>query len=386
MYDFDNTPQRRGTNSLKWDIQEDELPLWVADMDFAVAPEITEAIVARAKHGVFGYTVVSEEWSKAIVSWWKRRHGFEMDESWLQFCTGVVPAISCIVKRVTNLGDRVAVLTPAYDIFYHSIENAGRQVAECKLAYQNGVYTLDFAALEKTLSHPLTTMLIFCNPHNPTGNIWTREEIARVGELCKKHGVTVLSDEIHCDLTSSGGYVPYASASETCKMHSITCIAASKAFNLAGLQSAAVVVPNPHLREKIVRGLNSDEVAEPNCFAVEATVAAFNEGEAWLNELNEYILANRNYATEFLHHHLPEMRVIAANATYLLWMDCSAYTSDSDDLCGFLREKTGLVLSSGAQYRGNGNLFLRMNLACSRSRLEDGLLRLERGITDYRRK
>ena len=384
MFDFDFNPDRRGTNSLKWDVKEGELPMWVADMDFETAPQVTNALIKRAKHGVFGYNIVPDEWYEAIISWWKRRHGFLIDKSWLQFCTGIVPAISCIVKRVTNLGDRVAVLTPAYDIFYHSIENAGRWVEECRLDYANGKYTLDFEKLEEVLSHPLTTMLIFCNPHNPTGNIWTKEQISKVGLLCKKYGVTVLSDEIHCDLTMPNcEYIPFASVSEDCASSSITCISASKAFNLAGLQSAAVVVPNGILREKVVRGLNSDEVAEPNCFAIDGTVAAFNEGEEWLDGLKKYIAANRQRVYDYLGENLPEVKAVKANATYLVWIDCSAVTDNSDELCEFIREKTGLILSSGKQYRGDGASFVRLNTACNRSRLDDGLQRFYKGVIEY---
>ena len=384
MFDFENTPERRGTNSIKWDVGENELPMWIGDMDFSTAPQVTGAIIERAKHGVFGYAIVPDKWYEAIISWWKRRHGFTIDKSWLQFCTGVVPAITCTVKRVTNHGDRVAVLTPAYNIFYNSIENAGRTVCECKLDYKNGKYSIDFNALEEVLAHPLTTMLVFCNPHNPTGNIWTKEELARVGALCKKHGVVVLSDEIHCDLTMTGyEYLPFASVSEECRENSITCISASKAFNLAGLQAAAVVIPDLHLREKIVRGLNSDEVAEPNCFAVEATVAAFNEGEKWLDELRGYLFANRKYAQNYLKEYLPEVRMVEANVTYFAWLDCSSLTHDSDDLCAFIRKKTGLVVSSGKIFRGNGSSFIRMNLACGRSRLQEGLSKFVAGVKEY---
>ena len=385
MFDFDWNPERRGTNSLKWDVKENELPMWIADMDFETAPAIKKALFARAEHGCYGYASVPDAWYDAVIAWWKRRHNFTIDRSWLQFCTGVVPAISSIVKRVTNHGDRVAVLTPAFDIFYHSIENAGRTVAECRLMYENGQFHIDFEALEKVLAHPLTTMLIFCNPHNPTGNIWSKEDILKVAQLCKQHGVVVLSDEIHCALTRPNyNYTPYASVSEECKMDSITCISASKAFNMAGLQSAAVVIPNPHLREKVVRGLNSDEVAEPNCFAVESTVAAFNEGEAWLDELRAYLFANRQYVEDYLKEHLPKVHVTPANATYVLWIDCGAYTKDSDELCEFLREKTGLILTPGMHYRGDSSTFVRMNVACSRARVQDGLERFVKGMKEYR--
>ena len=384
MFDYDFNPERRGTNSMKWDVKKGELPMWVADMDFETAPCVKNALTERAKHGVFGYAVVPDGWYEAIISWWNRRHGFSIEKTWMQFCTGIVPAISCIVKRVTNHGDRVAVLTPAFDIFYHSVENAGRKVEECPLGYSNGRYGIDFKNLEEVLSHPLTTMLIFCNPHNPTGNIWTKEEISKVGSLCKKHGVVVLSDEIHCDITAPGcDYIPFASVSEECRVNSITCISASKTFNLAGLQSACVVVSDKHLREKVVRGLNSDEVAEPNCFAIEGTVSAFNEGEEWLTGLRQYLFENRRCAEEYLKKHLPEVNAVKANATYLVWIDCSAVTQNSDELCEFIQSKTGLILSSGKQYRGNGKTFVRLNTACNRTRLQDGLERFVKGVKEY---
>ncbi|MCH5165108.1 MAG: pyridoxal phosphate-dependent aminotransferase [Clostridiales bacterium] len=384
LYDFDTTPNRRGTGSMKWDVAEHELPMWVADMDFATAPQVIRAIKNRASHGVFGYSIVPDEWYDAIISWWKRRHNYTIDKSWLQFCTGAVPAISCLVQRITNVGDNVAVLTPVYDIFFHSIENFGRHVAECGLAYSNGNYQIDFDALERVLSNPLTTMLILCNPHNPTGTVWTHEQLSKIGKLCKKYGVVVLSDEIHCDLTLPNvSYTPFASVSEDCAQNSITCISASKAFNLAGLQSAAVFVPNKRLREIAIRGLNSMEVAEPNSFAVGATVAAFNQSEEWLDSLRGYLADNRNAAAEYLKKNAPSAHLIDGKATYLLWIDCSAITNDSNELCDFIAERYGLILSSGAQYRGNGKTFVRMNIACDRARMTDGLHRLSDGLKAY---
>ena len=384
MFDFNYNPERRGTNSTKWNVAENELPMWIADMDFETAPAVKAAIERRAGHGIYGYTDVPEEWYNAIIGWWKRRFDFTIEKDWLQFCTGIVPAISCIVKRVTNLGDKVAVLTPAYNIFYNSIENAGRTVAECHLVYKAGKYSIDFAALEEVLSHPLTTMLIFCNPHNPTGNIWTKEEIARVGELCKKHGVVVVSDEIHCNFVEKGyRYTPFASVSEECKNNSITCISASKTFNIAGLQSAAVVVPNKSLREKVVRGLNSDEVAEPNCFAIDSVVAAFNEGEQWLDELNKYLFENRRCVSEYLKKYLPAAHPVQANSTYVVWIDCGEFCDDTDKLCEFIRKETGLILCAGSQYRGYSKTFVRLNTACNREKLTDGLSRFVKGVKEY---
>ena len=384
-FDFDAPTARRDTGSLKWDVGENELPMWVADMDFRTAPAVTEAIVRRAKEGIFGYTVVPDEWYAAISRWWEARHGFHIPHEWLTFCTGVVPAVSSIVRRVTNVGDRVVLQTPVYDIFFHSVENAGRVVSESPLIYENGVYRADFEDLERKLSDPLATMMILCNPHNPVGKIWTREELATAGALCKKHGVTLLSDEIHCDLTDPGAeYVPFASVSAECREVGVTCLSASKAFNLAGLQSAAVAVPEEHLRAKIVRGLNSDEVAEPNCFAALATVAAFREGGDWLDALRAYLAANKRAAVSAITDLAPGVREVPQNATYLLWLDCGELTKNTDGLRDFLRKETGLYLSAGSPYRGNGAQFLRMNVACQRDVLAKGLEKFADGIRKYR--
>lgn len=384
MTDFDKIVNRRNTGSLKWDVKENELPMWVADMDFPTAPCITDAILKKAASGVFGYQIVPDEWYDAIINWWRTRHGLTIDKDWLCFTTGVVPAITSCVKRLTNIGDNVVVLTPVYDIFFHSIENTGRHTLECPLAYDGERYSIDFADLEAKLAHPQSTMMILCNPHNPVGKVWSGDELAKIGELCAKHGVRVLSDEIHCDLTEpSVHYVPFASASEACKDISITAISASKAFSTAGLQSAAVFVPNEHLKNIVVRGLNSDEVAEPNAFACDATIAAFNEGGKWLDELREYISTNRKCVAEYIATNLPELKLIVQDATYLLWVDCSAITNDAEVLCEFIREETGLYLNCGTKYRGNGRYFIRLNVACPKATLVDGLNRLKEGIQLY---
>ena len=384
-YDFDAPTSRRNTNSLKWDIGENELPMWVADMDFRTAPAVVAAVEKRAKEGIFGYTVLPDEWYTTISDWWESRHGMAIPREWLIFCTGVVPAISSIVKRVTNVGDRVVLLTPVYDIFFHSVENAGRAVLESRLVRDGtGAYRIDFADLEKKLAEPLATMMILCNPHNPVGRIWTKEELAKIGALCRAHGVVLLSDEIHCDLTDPGkNYVPFASVSVECRDLSVTCLSASKAFNIAGLQSAAVAVPNPRLREKVERGLNSDEVAEPNCFAPIATAAAFREGGAWLDALREYLAENKRIATEFIKENIPEIRVTPGEATYLLWLDCERLTENTDSLRDRIRETTGLYLSAGSPYRGDGVHFLRMNVACQKSTLLRGLSLLCEGVERF---
>lgn len=383
MIDLNKPVNRMGTNSLKWDVAEGELPMWVADMDFATAPCVRDAIMRVAERGVFGYEIVPDTWFEAIINWWQSRHNLVIEKEWLCFCTGVVPAITSCVKRLTNVGDNVVVLTPVYNIFFNSIENSGRHALECPLSY-NGSYSIDFDLLEEKLAHPLSTMLILCNPHNPVGKVWRKEELALIGELCAKYGVTVLSDEIHCDLTEPGTeYVPFASASPLCRDISVTAISASKAFSTPGLQSAAVFVANEKLRNAVVRGLNSDEVAEPNSFACESTVAAFNEGGAWLDEVRAYISQNRAVVRDFITKNLPQLSLIEQNATYLLWIDCSVITDNAVELCDFVRERTGLFLSSGNQYRGNGRYFVRLNVACPRETLLDGLRRLKVGVEQY---
>ncbi len=386
-YDFDKITERRGTYSLKWDVKDGELPMWVADMDFPTAPAVRRRIEERAAHGVFGYNIVPDEWYDSVTRWWAERHGLKMRRDSLCFCTGVVPAVSCLVKRLTNIGDDVVTLTPVYDIFFHSIENAGRHVVECPLAYDGGAYTLDFARLESALSRPNAALLLLCNPHNPTGNIWSAEELRRIGSMCAARGVPVISDEIHCDLIDPRyEYTPFAAASEECARISVTCVAASKAFNLAGLQSAAVYAENERLFNVAVRGLNSDELAEPNTFAAIATAAAFSEGGEWLDELRAYLAENKRMAREYIGRNIPSVRPVLSRATYLMWLDVGDITDDSRGLADFIRKKTGLYLSEGGQYRGNGNRFLRLNAGCPASVLADGLNRLRLGIDAYSEK
>ena len=381
QYDFDQVVDRRGTHAAKWDVAGHELPMWIADMDFLTAPEIIAAVRDRASHGIYGYTDVPEAWYDAILGWWRDRHGFHMERDWLIFSTGVVPTISSVVRKLTTPGENILTMTPVYNIFFHSIENNGRRVLECPLPYRDGTYGLDWADLEGKLADPQTTMLILCNPHNPVGTIWDRETLARVGELCWKHHVMVLSDEIHCDLTDPGcDYLPFASVSEHCRQNSITCIAPTKAFNLAGLQTSAVVVPDGVLRHKVWRALNTDEVAEPNCFAAEAAIAAFTRGGPWLDALRAYLAENKAQARDFLARELPQVRPVISHGTYLLWLDCGVVTGDSGALARQIRAQAGLCLSPGNVYRGNGARFLRMNLACPRSRMLEGLQRLRDGI------
>lgn len=383
-YDFDTSIDRRNTDSLKWDVADGELPMWVADMDFQTAPEVRAAIETRAAHGVFGYCVVSDAWYGAYTGWWKRRHGFSMERDWLIFCTGVVPAISSIVRKMTTPAEKVLVQPPVYNIFYNSILNNGRQALENPLRQEKDGFAIDFDDLERKLADPQTTLMILCNPHNPVGKIWDKAELQRIGELCAKYHVLVLSDEIHCDLTDPGcDYVPFASVSDVCRANSITCIAPTKAFNLAGLQTAAVVVPDETIRHKVWRGLNTDEIAEPNAFAVTAAVAAFTQGEAWLDELREYLFRNKKLAADYIGREIPQLAVSPAQATYLMWIRYLGEKGTAAEAAGYVRRKTGLYLSEGTQYGSGGEGFLRLNAACPRAALEDGLQRLKKGMAAY---
>lgn len=376
-YNFDEIVDRRNTGSLKWDIPEGELPMWVADMDFKTAPEITEAIMKRAGHGVFGYSVIPDEWYGAYIGWWKDRHGIEYSKDELIFSTGVIPIISSCVRKLTTAGENVLIMTPVYNIFFNCVRNNGRNVFELALDYADGEYSIDWERLEKALADPQTSLMLLCNPHNPIGKIWDRETLARIGELAFDNGVTVISDEIHCDITDPGcEYVPFAAASEKCRDNCVVCAAPTKAFNLAGLQTAAAIVPNARLRHKVWRALNTDEVAEPNVFAVGAAVAAFTRGAEWLDELRQYLFENKALVRDYLQTNIPQIKLVPSQATYLLWLDCSRLSDNSRKLAAFIRKETGLFLSNGMQY-GNGGQFLRMNIACPKQTVLDGLERLK---------
>ena len=382
-FHFDQVIDRRKYESIKWMVGENELPMWVADMDFEAAPCIRKTLKERVEHGIFGYTAVPDAWYEAYCRWWSNRHGLAMEKDWLMFVTGVVPAISSIVRKLTTPDEKVIVQTPVYNIFFNSILNNGCRILDNPLLYENGEYRMDFDDLEAKMSDPQATLMILCNPQNPAGKIWDRQTLARIGELADRHHVKVISDEIHCDITQPGTeYVPFAGASELCRKISITCIAPTKAFNLAGLQSAAIAVPDPFLRHKVMRAINTDEVAEPNAFACEAAVSAFTEGGPWLDAMREYVWENRRTAEEMIGKELPDCRPVKADATYLMWLDISA-VGDSDKVAAFLREKTGLFVTAGISYGEAGRGFLRINLACPRSVMQDGITRLIRGIKEY---
>ena len=380
-YNFDTPPSRRGSLCYKWDCSPNELPMWIADMDFQTAPEIRAALQRRLDHGIFGYDDMGEDWYQAYISWWRDRHGLVMEKENLIFSAGVVPSISSLVRKLTTPNENVLLQTPVYNIFFNSVVNNGCRVLESPLVREGEDWAIDFADLEAKLADPQTSLMILCNPHNPVGRIWTREELARIGALCQKHHVTVISDEIHCDLTAPGkGYVPFASVDEVCRSVSLTCIAPTKCFNLAGMHSSAVYAADPVLRHKAWRALNTDEVAEPNTFAAPAAVAAFTQGGDWLDEARAYIWENRRFVENFCRRELPEIRVVPGEATYLLWVDVSDLTDNVKDFTDRLRAETGLYVTPGTAYGAAGEGFFRWNMACPRSTVADAVERLKQFI------
>ncbi|MDR2930280.1 MAG: pyridoxal phosphate-dependent aminotransferase [Propionibacteriaceae bacterium] len=384
MTDFDRIIDRRGSDSEKWEVGDGELPMWVADMDFRAADPIIEAVQAKAASGVYGYTHIPDQWAASIASWWDRRHHWPVDPAWIGFCIGIVPAVSSLVRTFAPVGSPVVTLTPVYNCFFTSIINSDRELVTCDLTYDQGVYGIDWAGLEAQLVDPSTRLMLLCNPHNPTGTVWSRADLARIGQLSLKHDVVVVSDEIHCDLTRpSVDYTPYASVDDTCANTSVTLVSPTKAFNIAGLRTSAVIASNQALRDLALSGLNRDELNEPNFFAVAASIAAFDQGAAWLDQLRDYVWANHDLLRRHVSERLPMLRVVDSQATYLAWVDCSAITDDTTGLCDYLRATTGLFVNPGQLYGQAGRGFIRINLACPISVLEDGLARLTTGVRGW---
>ncbi len=387
MSDFDQIINRTKTNSIKWHVAKNELPMWIADMDFKTSPAIVQALQEKVRDGIFGYEEIPPAYFNAVANWYERVHGFRPDPAWMTFATGVVPALSSAVRRLTAVGDNVLVQAPVYNIFYNSIVNNGRHVVSSDLLYDENkhVYHVDWDDLEAKLSDPLTNMMILCNPHNPIGLIWSRETLTRLVQLCQQYHVKIFSDEIHGDLTfNQTGYTPMFSLPAELIQNLVAAVSPSKTFNVAAMHAATVLVPNKNLRAQINRGLNSEELAEPNLVAIPGTIAAYEKGLPWLQELKEYLVENRELVRNFISQEVgPRIALVEGQATYLIWIDVSQVTNDSAKLAKFIRKETGLILSAGSFYGGNGNHFLRMNVACPKERLQDGLQRLKKGLTAW---
>ncbi len=377
-YTFDKIISRRGTNSYKWDSAPDKetLPMWVADMDFQTAPPIINALQRRVAHGIFGYTHVPDAYFDAVINWFNRRHGWEINREWFIYTSGVVPAVSAVIKALAVPGDKVIIQTPVYNCFFSSIRNNGCEIVSNPLIYRDNTYYIDYEDLEEKAADKDTKLMLLCNPHNPAGRVWTKEELLRIGEICIRNGVTVVSDEIHCELVFPGHvYTPFASISETFLQHSVTCFSPSKAFNIAGLQIANIISADKEWLKRIDRAININETCDVNPFGVEATIAAYNESEEWLLQLLDYLKNNYDCMADFCRKNLPGLSITKLEGTYLVWMDCHSLNIPSDVLEQRLMDEAKLWLNSGTHYGAEGEGFMRWNIACPRQLLLDGLNR-----------
>ncbi len=392
-YDFDKIIQRRGTNCVKWDEVSDNntIPMWVADMDFETAPCIMQALQERLQHGCFGYTLVPESYYDATIKWFQHRHGWTIDRSSFIYTSGVVPAISAIIKAMTAQlstvncqlsTPKVLVQTPVYNCFFSSIRNNGCVLAENPLRMENHRYLIDWDDFEKNCADPAVKVFLLCNPHNPAGRVWTREELEKMGSICLKHSVFVISDEIHCEFTMPGHtYTPFASLSEDFAMNSAVCLSPSKAFNIAGLQIANIIVKDADIRKKVDKAININEVCDVNPFGVIALQAAYTpEGEAWLNELCQYIDGNYQLAKNMLEEALPHCPVTTLEGTYLLWLNIASTGKTSQQVADDLMQHK-VYVNSGTMYGETaGEGYIRINLATRRSLVEEGIRRIISGI------
>lgn len=378
-YDFDKIVARRHSGSYKWDaVPEDALPMWVADMDFEVAPAIQKALADRVAHGVFGYTQVDDSYYDAVISWYERRHQWAVDRRWMLYTSGVVPAVSCSIKALTLPGENVLVQTPVYNCFFSSIKNQGCQIVENRLVRQDDSYVIDWDDFERKCADEKTTVFLLCNPHNPAGRVWTREELAKMGAICSKHHVFVISDEIHCELVMPGHkFTPFAAAGEENLRNSVTLSSPSKSFNTAGLQIANIICKDEEVRRRIDRVINIFEVCDVNPFGPIALKAAYNESEDWLDALNAYIWGNYQLLRETFAKQLPKLKVMRLEGTYLAWVDIGSLGMTSDEVTEQLLRKGHVFVSNGTLYgKEAGEGFIRINLACPRAVLTEGLNRI----------
>lgn len=385
-YDFSRPTERRGTDSYKWDSapEADIIPLWVADMDFETFPGITEALQRRVAHGIFGYTRVPEAYYEAVCRWFGKHHGWHINREDIIYTSGVVPAVSAVIKALTLPGDQVIVQGPVYNCFFSSIRNNGCETVSNSLIYNKEElrYEIDFDDLERKLAHERARLMLLCNPHNPGGRVWTRDELTRVAELCRKYDVRVVSDEIHCELTLyDNEYVPFGSLPDELSHGSITCCSPSKAFNTAGLQIANIVCRDTEVRNRIDRAININEVCDVNPFGVIALQAAYSdEGYEWLTQLRAYISSNYDLLRERFARELPKCKVMRMEGTYLAWIDCSELHISSDEIEEMLMHENKVWVNAGSMYGTEGAAFIRINMACTSELLNEGITRIVNGL------
>ena len=375
-YDFDELVERRGTDCVKWDESPSDgvIPLWVADMDFRVAPAIQKALQQRVEHGVFGYNIVPESYYEAVISWFRRRHQWEIQRQWILYTTAVVPAMSCVIKALTMPGEKVLILSPAYNCFFSSIKNNGCEVLESALKRVDDTFEVDFIDFEAKCADEKTTLFLLCNPHNPCGRVWSREELQRIYNICKKHGVKVVSDEIHCELIMPDyKFVPFGTITDDC----VVMNSPSKNFNTAGLQIANIICSHPSWRRRIDRAININEVCDVNPFGIVALQAAYNESEDWIVGLCEYLWGNYHVLCDFIGKNISQWKVCRLEGTYLPWVDISATGMTSQELSDRLLTEGKVWINPGTMYGPvTGEGYVRFNIATQRSRLMEALERI----------
>lgn len=387
QFDFDKVVERRGTDCVKWDTLPDDevLPLWVADMDFEVAPCIRQAIAERAAHGVYGYTLRTEAYNEALINWFRDRHQWTIEKAWVLPTTGVIPALSCVLRALTLPGDKVLMHTPVYDCFYATLKNSGCEVLESPLSRVGDSYAIDFDAFERLCAEEHPALYLLCNPHNPAGRVWTREELTRISTICHRHHVCVVADEIHCEIVMPGHtYIPYATVSSEAQAESVILNSPSKAFNIAGLHTANIVCSDVRLRRQLQRAILQHQVGQANPFGPVALQAAYNEGADWLDALNAYLYDNYLALRTFFAEYLPKIEVLRLEGTYLVWADCTALEFTSDELADKLLHEAKVRVNSGTMYgKRTGQGYLRINIACPRKQLMDALTRIGRVLAPY---
>ena len=388
QYDFDKVVNRKNTSCSKWDYlgkffgNSNALPMWVADMDFEVVPEITNAIKKRADHRVYGYTERPESYYDSIIKWIEKRHGWKIQKDWISSSPGVVPALSLSILSFTQPGDKVIIQPPIYPPFFSVVKNTGRQIVENKLKFENGRYVMDFDDLESKIDSRVK-LLLLCNPHNPVGRVWEKDELKRLGEICLKHNILVVSDEIHSDIIYNGHkHIPIASLSDKFLKNTITCMAPSKTFNIAGLSTSLVLIPDRRLYSQFENTVESMEIGMGNLFGLTALEAAYTYGEEWLKELLQYLEGNLDFIEDYLKKHIPEIKMVRSEGTYLLWLDCRELGLNQKELVNFMVNKANVALNDGCDYIPDVPGFMRLNFGTRRAIVEEGLKRIERALKE----
>ena len=389
VYDFDTVIDRLPTSSSKWSFRkqrtgvDDVLPLWVADMDFACAPEIVSAIKERAAHPIYGYTTRTEGYFNGLINWMKKRNGWNgIQRDWILSSPGVVPGFNIAVQAYSQPGDKVVIQPPVYYPFKNAILNNGRQVVENPLKVVNSNYVMDYEDLERKIDGR-TKMIIFCSPHNPVSRVWTRGELERLVDVCERKDIVIVSDEIHSDLIlGKTKHTCTATVSEAAMQRTVTLTAPNKTFNIAGLQNAVAIIPNKRLNDAFKNVTINNSVSNPNIFGMVAQDAAYAKGEPWLEELLAYLKGNLAYLEVFIEKRIPQLKVYPLEGTYLAWVDCTKLGMDDPTLSEWMLKKAKLWLDDGVMFGSGGSMFMRINIGCPRSTLRQALERLEKAVTD----